>query len=262
MKRTRRILPFLVLALATVSWAQDQGGEFHWSGKLDADKVVEIKNVNGTVDALVSSGDQVEVTAEKSGPRSSEIKIVVEQHSDGVTICAIYPYGMGGSTKCGPGTSWHSNNVHGDNNKVHFVVHLPKNLRFSAQTVNGNVNAEDLGRFVRATSVNGSVHVSTASWAEVKTVNGSIEVRMGSADWSGTLKIESVNGSVKLEMPDDLNAEVKFSSVNGRVSSDFPITISGGFVGHSARGTVGKGGRDLVVETVNGSMELKKGSGI
>ena len=41
-----------------------------------------------------------------------------------------------------------------------------------------------------------------------------------------------------------------------------PLTMSGGFVGHSAKGTIGSGGRQLVVDTVNGGIELKKGGGI
>jgi hypothetical protein len=56
---------------------------------------------------------------------------------------------------------------------------------------------------------------------------------------------------------------VKFSSVNGQMTSEFPqLTISNGFpVGHSASGTIGKGGRSLVVDTVNGNVDLKKSAG-
>jgi hypothetical protein len=54
---------------------------------------------------------------------------------------------------------------------------------------------------------------------------------------------------------------VDFKSVNGGINSDFPITISG-FVGHSAHGQIGRGGRDLEIRTVNGSVTLRKSSGI
>jgi DUF4097 and DUF4098 domain-containing protein YvlB len=182
--------------------------------------------------------------------------------ADGVTICAIYPKSFGSSDSCEPGSRhWHSNNIGSNSTKVEFTVRMPRNLRFSGQSVNGQITAENIGRVVRAESVNGSVRVSTSSWAQAQTVNGNIEVRMGNAAWNGSLKISTVNGSVKLEMPDDLDADLKFSSVNGRINSDFPVTISGGLVGHSARGTIGKGGRELVISTVNGSVELKKSSG-
>jgi len=123
--------------------------------------------------------------------------------------------------------------------------------------------AEDMGRFVRAETVNGSVRVSTSAWAQAETVNGSIKLSMGNAAWTGKLKIESVNGSIELRMPDDLSADVKFNSVNGQMTSDFPLTITNNFpVGHNARGQIGSGGRELVIETVNGSVELKKSGGI
>jgi putative adhesin len=260
-RETRRKL-WLALAsaflLSSYLVAQDQGREFHWSGKLAAEQVVEIKNINGTIAASPASGDQVEVTAEKSGPDADRVKIEVVPSADGVTICAIYPGGLFGSSSgsCEPGEHWHGNNVHSNKTKVDFTVRLPENLRFSAQNVNGSVKAEGLGRFVRASSVNGSVRVSTKSWAQLSSVNGSIEGRMGRADWSGTLKISTVNGSVDLELPSSLSADVKFRSVNGRLNSDFPLTVSGTFGGRKMDGRVGNGGRELVVETVNGSVSM------
>ncbi len=253
------LLILLGLALFTgVTWADDQGPAFHWSGKLAADQLVQVKGVNGNIDAEGSSGNEVELTAEKSGPDADRVRIQVASNGDGVVICAIYP---GSSESCSSG--WHASHVRGDDTKVHFTIHLPKNLRFSGQTVNGDVTAKDMGRFVRGESVNGSVQVSTTAWAEAETVNGSIRAKMGNTDWSGTLSFKSVNGAVEVELPDDLSADVKFKSLNGRISSDFPITISGSFVGQTAKGRIGNGGRELSIETVNGSVELKKsGRGI
>lgn len=265
MKRhcSNRLLIVGLIVFSAAACAQDQGRVFHWSGRLAADKVVEIKNVNGNIEAETAGGDQIEVTAEKSGPRADEVKIVVVPHDEGVTICAIYPAGfLSGSASCQPGNSGHSSNTHGDDTRVHFTVRLPRNLRFSGSTVNGDVTAENMGRFVHAQSVNGSIRLSTTAWAQAETVNGSIHARIGDDGWTGTLKFASVNGSVELQMPDDLSADVKFSSVNGSMNSEFPLTISNGFpVGHSAHGTLGKGGRALVVDTVNGNVSLKKGGG-
>jgi len=103
--------------------------------------------------------------------------------------------------------------------------------------------------------------MGTSSWAEAKTVNGRIKAAMGDADWNGTLQIESVNGSIELDMPSDFNADVNFSSVNGHIDSDFQLNVSNSWpVGHSANGTIGKGGRELAIKTVNGNVELRKGS--
>ena len=59
MKSKSRLALFVTLAftLASAASAQDLGREFHWSGKLAPDQVVEIKNVNGTIEAEAASGD-------------------------------------------------------------------------------------------------------------------------------------------------------------------------------------------------------------
>src|SRR5271163_3106786 len=151
--RTCRLTLLMVLALSTaVAWSEDQGREFHWSGKLAADQIVRVKGVNGNIDAEGALGDQVEVTAEKSGPDADRVKIQVTPTSDGAVICAIYP---GSSDSCS--SSWHASHVRGDETKVHFFIHMPKNLRFSGQNVNGDVTATGMGRFVQGESVNGSV---------------------------------------------------------------------------------------------------------
>jgi hypothetical protein len=248
-------LPLLAL-FANIAWGQDQGRVFHWSGKLAADQLVQVKGVNGNIDAEAGSSDQIEVTAEKSGPDADRVKIQVVSSGDGVVICSVYP---GTSESCSPG--WHARHVRGDDTKVHFIIRMPRNLRFSGQNVNGDVNARGMGRVVRGETVNGSVEISTSAWADAETVNGSIRAKMGNADWTGSLSFKSVNGSIEIELPDDLSADVRFKSLNGRISSDFPITISGSFVGQSAKGKIGNGGRELSIETVNGSVELKKAGG-
>ena len=145
--RTCRLGILLGTALfASFAWGEDQGREFHWSGKLAADQLVQVKGVNGNIDAEAGGGDQVEVTAEKSGPNADQVKIEVVTSSDGVIICAIYP-SRWGAGPCNSG--WHASHVNGNDAKVHFTVHMPKNLRFSGQNVNGDVTANGMGRFVR-----------------------------------------------------------------------------------------------------------------
>ena len=237
-------------------WAQSDR-EFHWSGKLAPDQVVEIKGVNGEIEAEAASGDTVEVTAEKSGPDSQDVRIVAVPSPEGVTICALY---AGSGSECKPGKSWHVENVHGDRTRVHFLVRVPPSVRFSGNNINGDVNAENMGQVVHASTVNGAVRISTKAWAEASSVNGSIDASMGTADWNGKLRIHSVNGSIRLTLPDTVNSDVKFSSVNGRLSTDFPLTVDGSLNGRHVEGRIGSGGRELELETVNGNVDLRKGT--
>jgi hypothetical protein len=251
-------LASMLLLFACASVAQDQGTdnghEFHWAGKLPADQVLVIKNVNGNIMANGSSSGDIEVRAEKTGPDADQVKIHVVKLNDGLVICAVAPGWFGGND-CESGS--HFGNDH-NKAKVNFTVRLPQNLRFTGQSVNGAVTAESMGRYVEGNSVNGDVHIDTRSWASAKSVNGSIEARIGRVEWSGELDFKTVNGSIKLELPSNASTEVNFASVNGHLESDFPLTIQGSIGGHSVHGTIGSGGRELNVHTVNGSVEVRK----
>jgi DUF4097 and DUF4098 domain-containing protein YvlB len=83
---------------------------------------------------------------------------------------------------------------------------------------------------------------------------------MGRSDWPGTLKLETVNGSISVELPNETNADVEFDSVNGHLRTEFPLTTQGSVDRHSIKGEIGSGGRELRVETVNGSVEIKRAS--
>ncbi|HWC17330.1 MAG TPA: hypothetical protein VG498_09950 [Terriglobales bacterium] len=260
-----RLLSTLVvtLCLPALGIAQDSGTdngrEFHWTGKLAPDQVVVIKDINGDIDATgSSSSDQVEVSAEKTGNGAEDVKIHVVKLNDGVMICAVYP-AFFSSNSGGCDSSSHFGNSH-NNAKVHFTVRMPRNLRFTGNNVNGGVNAESMGRYVEASSVNGGIRISTSSWASANTVNGSIEATIGRAEWSGDLEFKSVNGRVKVELPASANTDVDFTSVNGQLETDFPLTVKGSIGRHSVHGTIGSGGRSLEIKTVNGGGELRKAS--
>jgi hypothetical protein len=259
MKSARDYRPLLALALvlglSSMSRAQDTADSFHWTGKLAANQLVQIKNINGDIDADGVQADTVDVSAVKSGVDRGKVRVEVVQSGDGVTICAVYP-----GSACDGGSGSHE---HGNiKAKVDFTVRVPRNLRFSASNVNGRIRADGMGRPLKVTTVNGSIEASSASWVSATSVNGAVRVSMGSADWEGKLKINSVNGSIVLEMPVDLSAEVSFSSVNGSLASDFPLNVQGGIFNHGPKrfhGTIGNGGRELDVSTVNGSLTIHKG---
>jgi len=238
-----------LLALSSLALADDTKN-FHWNGQLSADQTVTVKTINGDVDASPASGNQVEVTAEASGQGAQEVRFEARPDSNGVTICEIYP----GVDSCSGSSTGHHNNNH---LRIHYTVHVPAANRFNAQSVNGGISAQDLDREVRATTVNGSVKVSTKSWAEARSVNGSVEATMGSANWSGTLNLESVNGAIHVGLPANANTEVDVRTVNGSFSSDFPVT-SNAFMSHHVQGRIGSGGRELKLSTVNGSVHLLK----
>ena len=256
MKRTAMAFAALMTVAVPLA-AQD----FSWSGRVAAGKGIEIKGVNGWVRAEAASGDEIQVTAVKRGRDDdpADVKIEVVEHGGGVTICAVYPTPRHArhENECVPGSGGHMSTEDNDV-KVDFTVKVPAGVRFTGYTVNGDVEADGLGADVDIATVNGDVEVSTRGQAEASTVNGSIVVRMGRADWTGDLRFHTVNGGITVYVPTDFSAEIEAETVNGDIETEFPLTVSGRFGMRRIRGTVGQGGRTLELETVNGSIRLRK----
>lgn len=256
------ILTALTLALGAAVPATAQGSpDFSWHGAVAAGKTLEIKGVNGSIEATLAPGSEAIVTATKHARHSDpdEVKIQVVQTGAGVTICAVYPTPRRAEeeNECAAG---HGGHMSTDNNdvSVNFVVKVPAGALFHGSTVNGSVSADGLSADADLSTVNGDVSVTSGGVVEAETVNGSIDATIGKAVWDGTLHFGTVNGRISLRVPDGLNTDLKASTVNGRITTDFPVTVQGSMSPRELRGRIGSGGRNLELETVNGSIEIRK----
>jgi Putative adhesin len=240
--------------------APQQSNDFRWRKAVAAGGVVEIKGVHGRVEAAPAAGGEVEVVAEKRARRSNPagVRVEVVEHSEGVTICAVYPSPEGkGPNVCAPGDGGQMS-VQNNDVEVNFTVRVPAGVRFRGRTVNGDVEALNLTGDVDAMTVNGSINVSTAGLASAKTVNGSITAAMGRADWSDELEFHTVNGGIELSLPAGLSTQVEVETLNGDIQTDFPMTVTGRFSKRHLTGTIGGGGRELNIKTINGSVVIRR----
>jgi DUF4097 and DUF4098 domain-containing protein YvlB len=249
----------LIAATLVAAPAAAQQNEFSWHGTMTAGQTLEIRGISGDIDATLAPGSEARVTADKHARRSNpaDVKIVAVPHSGGVTICALYPAPSGRpENTCEPGGG--RNNSRNNDTEVDFTVHVPAGVQFSAHNVNGDVTANGLRGDVDAQTVNGGITVSTSGVVNATTVNGGITADMGSAAWTGDLALKTVNGGIRVTLPADVNAEVSASTVNGGLSTDFPLTVQGRFNPRHIQGVIGKGGRKLSVQTVNGGIDLRR----
>lgn len=248
------------LALGTDGWAKGFDGRKHeswsWNGTIAAGQTLAINGVNGAIEAEPSTGNRVEVVADKSGRRDdpTTVRIEVVQDSDGITICAVYPGQGNPCTGRGKGGLWRKDN----DVSVEFKVRVPAGVTFAANTVNGGVTTHALGGPVRAHTVNGACDIETSQGGEASTVNGSVHATLGRVPANDRLEFSCVNGSITLELPAGLDADLEGSTVNGSIETDFPVTVSGRWGPRNLHGTVGRGGARLSASTVNGSIRLRK----
>ena len=254
------LLSLIIAVASSLSAQRRRDDDFQWSDALASGKTLEVIGISGDIDARGGSGREASVTATKRGRRSDpeEVRIEVVEHAQGVTICAVYPSSGRRENECRPGGKGHQETRDNDV-EVDFTVTVPRGVEFVGRTVNGDVDAIDLDANADAHSVNGSVTLETAGYGSATTVNGSIHARLGRGDWDDELEFTTVNGTIEVTLPSSVSTEVRASSVNGGIDSDFPLTIRGRWGPRRMQGTIGEGGRSLILSTVNGSMELRRG---
>ena len=274
-----------ITALPAATAAQQEQGRdvtvWNWEGKVDAGHWFNLNNVNGSVTIDQSRDNSVHVRAEKFPHDDGDIRdvrFVVIQSGGDVRICALSKE----NDRCDE-DGFHS---YGDDDRrgrrnrnveVKFTVQVPRGVRVGAGTVNGSMRVSGTGAEVRASTVNGGVEVSdargpvkastvngnvrvTTSAGPVSgtTVNGSISARMGNLSRDGDMTFTTVNGTITVETPPSLDADISIDTMSGGISSDFPVQLSGRFGPRHAEGVIGRGGRRISMNTVNGSVELRK----
>ena len=283
MKRMLVLLGLSLIAAAPAARAQEVGRNLDtwtWDGRVDSGKWFRLSSVNGPVTVEPSSDNMVHVRAEKivKDGDVTDVAFQVVQSGGNVRVCALWR-----RSTCDE-DGMHSNRNDSDYERgrrhdveVRFTVKVPSGVRLSAGTVNGSMRVSDLSSDVRASTVNGGVDVtnvggevqantvnggvsvSTRSGpVSAETVNGDVRVRMSSLTRSDDMKFSTVNGGITLEAPENFDADVSIDTVHGSISSDYPLQLSGKWGPKHATGTIGKGGREVRFNTVNGSVELRK----
>lgn len=243
--------------------AQARSTDFSWDGRIPEGRWLYVRNLNGSIRVERAAGDRAEVTAVKRARRGNPDEVRIEARrlggeSGDAIVCAFWhddaTCDEDGYRNRGR-DGWRSRD---NDTSVEFTVRLPAGVRLGVSTVNGGVSVTGATSEVEASTVNGRVSAASSGGpVHASTVNGDIEVRMRELG-TGDLEYSTVNGSIELEVPANLDADLDMRTVNGSLSADFPITLQGRVNPRRIRATIGKGGRRIKLETVNGSVELRK----
>jgi DUF4097 and DUF4098 domain-containing protein YvlB len=193
------------------------------------------------------------------------IRIEERQSGDRVEIDVRYPH--------------HGVTINfGNSNRVDINIQMPREGRVDLRTGDGKI---DLGNFKgemelrsgdgsqQIDSVDGKLHATTGDGhirangrfdeLELKTGDGRVEARAtaGSALATGW-RLESGDGTVTLEVPENLAADVDLHTGDGHIDLDMPVTTEGKIREGEIRGKLNGGGNLLVIRTGDGSIRLRK----
>lgn len=265
MRATTPIIAILAACLAAApARAQDAGQDvMRWAWKIPAGAWINVRNLNGRILVHGGTGDSVTVTATKRARRGdpSFVHYDVQRygHDDqSVLVCALW----GPDASCTPrryDARGDDEDRRGNDVRVDFEVSVPAGVRVDAHTVNAEVSVTGVTSEVRAGTVNGGVDVETAGGpVSASSVNGTVHAAMLHYQPTQDMRFSSVNGSVIVELGNDVNADVELSTLNGRFTTDFPVTLNGRIDPRHLQARLGSGGPRIVMHTVNGNVELRK----
>ena len=114
----------------------------------------------------------------------------------------------------------------------------------SVTTMNGNVAMERIGGNVKTETANGSIQLIEAGGAvKATSANGDITVR--TARLAGDFDLESTNGKITVQLPEDASFEVEGETMRGGIETDFPLDAGK----REIRGTVNGGTYEIEIDT-------------
>lgn len=228
--------------------------EFHQTYALNPAGSVELRNVNGDVRVTAWDRNEVKVDAVKSAhtkERLDEAQIVVEATGNRVFIKTQYPE---------HDLTFSDDNVNNPAS-VEYTLMVPRGARLNRiELVNGSLEISGVAGEVHASCVNGRLTArDLAGDSKLSSVNSGVEASF--TRMPSRLALKSVNGTVELTVPSDVNAEVTAKTVNGAIDNDFGLHVHHGrYVGHDLRGQIGSGGPHIDLENVNGMIDLRHAS--
>jgi putative adhesin len=279
-----RFVVTFVIGVVVVAWVRDArlgvpeqtGDNFAWRGTMAPGGPVLIRNLFGDVTVETGAGDSVEILAEKrwrhNEPQSVQIQVLPS--GNGYTACALW---RAQRAICEPGGEYEHSNRERSDVRVSFTVRVPPRSRVDVSTYSGEITVR--GRFgatvartqsgdiavsevsgpVQATTRNGDIDVETRSGpVTAETVSGDVTAVIHTLGAAGDISLKTRSGDVEVKLPEVLNAEVSATTVNGRVETEYPVTMTGRINSRSLQATIGRGGRKIGLETVNGSIVIGK----
>jgi|SRR5271154_423489 len=258
------ILSGFVCSLAALPAHADEWSKIYTlTGKPDLR--VETSDAN----IRVSTWDQNTIEAKVMTTRYKigDDGIRIEEHQTGnvVEINVHYPHSHGVTIDWGQ-------------HRVDINIHMSREGRVDLHTGDGKI---ELGGFkgemqlrsgdgsqeidsvdgkLRATTGDGHIRANGRfDELELKTGDGRLDARAAAGSALATeWRLESGDGTVTLEVPESMAADVDLHTGDGHIDLDMPVTTSGKIRENQVRGKMNGGGNLLVIHTGDGSIRLRK----
>ena len=245
-----------------------------------SDKKLDVDVISGAVEVIGDGGNSIRVTGERvihaldqqQLARAKQDDVLDMNEKDGAA--QIYENGpfRNNNNRSSDYHGFHEGTDRREYNvDWNLTVHVPREIALRLRNVNGSIKAEATSGAYDMSAVNGSITgTNIAGSGNISTVNGPTVISFRENPKSDS-SFKSVNGKVDVTYQPNLAAEFDLKTVNGGMFTDFEsvaLASTGGgsskdgkFVYKShgnSRIRIGSGGPEIRMETVNGSIQIRK----
>jgi len=264
MRRLNISLLALLISLGQAATAEEWSKTYALQGKPDLR--VETSDANITVDTWDQKSIEAHVTT--AGYKMGEDGVSILEHQNGDSIGVQVHLAMQICVLC----------IHTRHHRVDETIHMPREGRLSLKTGDGDIKLREFKGEMELLSSDGSQEIDRVDGhlrahagdghirvngrfdeLDLSSGDGRIEARAlaGSVLRSGW-NVHSGDGTVRLDVPETLAADVDLHTGDGHIRVDLPVTVEGRLSGNNIRGKLNGGGNLLTVHTGDGSIEVGK----
>jgi DUF4097 and DUF4098 domain-containing protein YvlB len=246
---------------------------FSGARKLDVDVI------SGSIEIIGDGGNSVRVTGERVIHALDQQQLARAKQDDVLDMnekegtAQIYENGpfRNNNNRSSDYHGFHENSDRHYNVDWNLTIHVPREIALHLRDVNGSIKADGTSGAFDISAVNGSVTgTNIAGSGNISTVNGPTVISFRENPKSDS-SFKSVNGKVDVTYQPNLAAAFDLKTVNGGMFTDFEavaLASTGGgsskdgkFI-YKSRGNsrvrIGSGGPQIRMETVNGSIQIRK----
>jgi len=263
------LMTLAILMLATLTAQPAHADE--WSKTYTVTGKPDLRIETSDANIRVTTWDQrtIEARITTSRYKIGDGGITVEERQSGnsVEIDVHYPH--------------HEFGIGWGNHRVDVMIQMPREGNVNLHTGDGKIEIAGLKGQMDVRSgdgaeelndLDGKLHATTGDGhiqangrfdeLDVKTGDGGVDVRaVGGSTLVANWHLETGDGSVSLELPPNLSADVDLHTGDGHIDLDMPITTEGKIRTNEIRGKLNGGGSLLTIRTGDGSIHLRKGTG-
>lgn len=224
-----------------------------------------LDNRNGSITVSGYDGDKVEIIAYKKVRASGddavrfmdELKINIRENDSAIEVSTEYPdkgsrhshgffswvFGLGGST----------------NMSVSYEIRVPLKFDLDISSLNGSVKVNNCDGRMRLETTNGKIVADDVKGSiRCETTNGSIRATFLEVFENEEMSFTSTNGSIKLYLPENTEANISARTTNGSVRCELPMDRDYEGSRKHLEAAVNGGGPRIYLRTTNGSIRISE----